>query len=60
MRAHLQAMQGRRVRLLMEKPEIGRTEGFALTRLPGSAIPGSVVSARILGTEGDVLVAEAA
>ena len=59
-RAHLDAMQGRQVMLLMEKRDLGRTEGFARTILPGDAAPGSMVAARILGTEGDLLVAEAA
>lgn len=59
-RAHLDAMQGRRVTLLMEKPDVGRTEGFARTRLAGVAQPGQIVAARISGSDGDLLVAEAA
>ena len=39
--AHLAAMQGRPVRLLMERPDLGRTEGFAQTRLPAISTPGS-------------------
>lgn len=56
---HLAAMHGRRVQLLMEKPDLGRTEGFAQTRLPGSRRPGSVVSARVTGRHAGVLLAEA-
>jgi threonylcarbamoyladenosine tRNA methylthiotransferase MtaB len=58
--AHLAAMQGARVTLLMERPDLGRTEGFAQTRLAGDHAPGAIVTARIVGAEGDVLVAEAA
>ena len=35
--AHLAAMQGRQVRLLMERPDLGRTEGFAQVRMAGSS-----------------------
>lgn len=58
--AHLAVMQGRRVRLLMERPDLGRTEGFAQTRLPGERPPGALVEARITGRAGDLLLAEAA
>jgi threonylcarbamoyladenosine tRNA methylthiotransferase MtaB len=57
---HLAEMQGRTVRLLMEKPDQGRTEGFALTRLATRATPGQIVSARITGAEGAGLLASAA
>jgi threonylcarbamoyladenosine tRNA methylthiotransferase MtaB len=56
--AHLSAMQGREVRLLMERPDLGRTEGFAQTRLGGAASPGSIVAARITGQDGGQLLAE--
>ena len=58
--AHLAAMAGRRVELLMEKPDLGRTEGFAQTRLRGAWRPGAVVPARITGREGGFLLAETA
>jgi threonylcarbamoyladenosine tRNA methylthiotransferase MtaB len=59
--AHLAAMQGRRVRLLMERPGLGRTEGFAQTRLPvGGHAPGAIVPARITGCDEGTLLAEAA
>ena len=58
--AHLAAMQGREVRLLMERPDLGRTEGFAQTRLDGAARPGAIVAARITGREDGLLVARAA
>lgn len=57
---HLISMQGRRVRLLMERPDMGRTEGFARTVLPGRHRPGAVVSARIIGQAEGLLRAEAA
>jgi threonylcarbamoyladenosine tRNA methylthiotransferase MtaB len=58
--AHHAAMQGRRVRLLMERPELGRTEGFARTRLGGAHAPGAIVAARITGEAEGLLLAEAA
>ena len=57
---HLAAMQGRRASLLIERPGLGRTEGFAQTRLVGDHRPGAVVPARIVGREDGLLVAEAA
>ena len=57
---HLAEMQGRTVRLLMEKPDQGRTEGFALTRLSAQARPGEIISARITGSDAAGLLAEAA
>jgi threonylcarbamoyladenosine tRNA methylthiotransferase MtaB len=58
---HLAQMQGAPVRLLMERPDVGRTEGFAPTRLTsGTQVPGAVVSARITGQDTGVLLAEAA
>ena len=58
--AHLAAMQGREVRLLMERPDVGRTENFAPVRLDGVAAPGTIVAARITGHEGERLLAVAA
>ncbi len=57
---HLGEMQGRRVRLLLEKPDLGRTEGFALTRFEGVGQPGEIVEARIVGRAEGMLVAAAA
>jgi threonylcarbamoyladenosine tRNA methylthiotransferase MtaB len=57
---HLADMQGRRVRLLMERPDVGRTEGFAQTRLAGERAPGTIVPARITGQSEGFLLAEAA
>ncbi|WP_424932723.1 tRNA (N(6)-L-threonylcarbamoyladenosine(37)-C(2))-methylthiotransferase MtaB [Amaricoccus macauensis] len=48
---HLDAIQGARVSLLMEKPNLGRTEGFALAQVNGSFKPGQIVPARISGLE---------
>ena len=58
--AHLAAMQGRPVELLMERPDLGRTQGFAQTRLPGDFAPGTIVRARITGQAEGLLLAEAA
>jgi threonylcarbamoyladenosine tRNA methylthiotransferase MtaB len=57
---HLAAMQGAKVRLLMERPGFGRTEGFAGTRLPGDHAAGAIVPARVVAQDGEMLVAEAA
>jgi hypothetical protein len=53
-------MQGRHVRLLMERPDLGRTEGFAQTRIEGTATPGTIVPARITGSAEGLLLARAA
>jgi hypothetical protein len=37
------------VRLLMERPDLGRTEGFAPARLATPAPPGAIVAARVTG-----------
>jgi threonylcarbamoyladenosine tRNA methylthiotransferase MtaB len=58
-RAHLAGMQGRRVQLLMEKPDLGRTEGFALTRLNTPAQPGAIVAALVTGDSASHLLADA-
>jgi threonylcarbamoyladenosine tRNA methylthiotransferase MtaB len=55
---HLDVMQGREVALLMEKPDLGRTEGFALTRLAQQCTPGAIVPARITSRAKGLLVAE--
>ena len=59
-RAHLAGMQGRRVELLMERPDIGRTEGFARTWVAGPHRPGSILRATITGAQEGMLFAEAA
>ena len=41
----------------MERPDLGRTEGFALARLRGAAAPGSVVRARVTGHAAETLEA---
>ena len=53
-------MQGREVRLLMERPDLGRTEGFAQTRLAGEHAPGAIVSRPHHRRAGGMLLAEAA
>jgi threonylcarbamoyladenosine tRNA methylthiotransferase MtaB len=59
-RVHLAAMQGRPVRLLMERPDLGRTEGFARARLAGRQADGAIVPARVVGRTDELLLAEAA
>jgi threonylcarbamoyladenosine tRNA methylthiotransferase MtaB len=59
-RRHLDSLAGRRVRLLMETPRRGRTEGFAQAELAGrAAAPGSIVEVCIEGREGELLRAAA-
>ena len=41
----------------MERPDLGRTEGFALARLAGAAAPGSLVRARVTGHGAEMLEA---
>lgn len=48
----LAAMVGRRASVLMEKPDMGRTEHFAEIRLSGDFAPGSLVDATITGCDG--------
>ena len=56
--AHVEALQGAEVSLLMQKPDFGRTEGFAPVRLARTARPGALVSARITGaTERELIAA---
>jgi threonylcarbamoyladenosine tRNA methylthiotransferase MtaB len=52
---HLARANGAQVSLLMERADLGRTEGFALARLTGPAAPGSVVRARVTGYGAEVL-----
>ncbi len=55
---HLSLMQGHSVEILMERPDLGRTEGFALTRITTPGTPGQIVAARIIGREENRLIAE--
>ncbi len=57
---HHAAMRGRSVRLLMERPDLGRTEGFAPARVAGPHRPGAIVDARVTGAAEGQLLAEAA
>lgn len=53
--AHFAALQGTRARLLMERPDFGRTEGFAPVHLAAPARVGAVVAARITGATTEAL-----
>ena len=57
--AHLAAMQGKAARLLMERPDLGRTEGFARARM-ATALTAGRWSPRGIGQSGETLLAEAA
>ena len=51
---HLQSVAGRRERVLIEKPGLGRTEGFTLVKLNGG-VAGAIVEVDIQGHDGSML-----
>ena len=51
---HLQSVTGRRERVLIEKPGLGRTEGFTLVKLDGG-VAGTIVEVDIHGHDGSML-----
>jgi len=53
---HLATMVGSRQQVLVERPDLGRTENFTLVRLHG-AKPGTIVPAQISGHDGSRLIA---
>ncbi|WP_421872135.1 tRNA (N(6)-L-threonylcarbamoyladenosine(37)-C(2))-methylthiotransferase MtaB [Nitratireductor rhodophyticola] len=55
---HLASLDGTRQRILIERPGLGRTEGFTLAALEGGQ-PGQIVEARIIGHDGERLTAVA-
>ncbi|SEB52083.1 threonylcarbamoyladenosine tRNA methylthiotransferase MtaB [Nitratireductor aquibiodomus] len=55
---HLASLDGTRQRILIERPGLGRTEGFTLAALEGGQ-PGQIVGARITGHDGERLTAVA-
>ncbi|WP_367717496.1 tRNA (N(6)-L-threonylcarbamoyladenosine(37)-C(2))-methylthiotransferase MtaB [Nitratireductor sp. GISD-1A_MAKvit] len=55
---HLASLDGTRQRILIERPGLGRTEGFTLAALEG-AMPGDIVEVRITGHDGERLTAVA-
>jgi len=54
-RRHLDAQAGRRHKVLMESPAMGRTEQFAEVLFPADQPVGAIVEARIAGREGERL-----
>lgn len=54
---HLTAQVGREHRILMENPSMGRTEQFTEVQFSTLQAEGQIVTARIIGSKGDVLVA---
>ncbi len=55
---HLASLEGTRQRILIERPGLGRTEGFTLAALEG-AQPGQIIEARVTGHDGERLTAVA-
>jgi threonylcarbamoyladenosine tRNA methylthiotransferase MtaB len=51
---------GRDIALLTESGDTGHSEHFAPVRLVAAAEPGRVIAARVTGSTGSVLLAEAA
>ncbi len=58
--AYLRSMQGKTISVLAEKPDIGRSEHFAVVRFADTRTPGSITDARVLGAENGALLTEAA
>jgi threonylcarbamoyladenosine tRNA methylthiotransferase MtaB len=54
--AYLQGRVGARERVLVETPELGRTEQFASTRLAGGAVAGDIVDVAITAAGNDHLI----
>ena len=50
--AYLDAQMGRQVELLMERDQVGRTPGFAEVEIDAQTPPGTLVSARVTGSDG--------
>jgi threonylcarbamoyladenosine tRNA methylthiotransferase MtaB len=55
-RRHLGSLAGTRQRILIERPGIGRTEGFTLAAIDGGS-PGEIVEASVTGHDGQHLFA---
>lgn len=49
---HLRAQVGREVELLVERPSVGRTPGFAELQLGSPAEPGEMLAARVTASDG--------
>jgi threonylcarbamoyladenosine tRNA methylthiotransferase MtaB len=58
--AYLNSMSGKSISVLAEKPDVGRTEHYAMVRFAEAQTPGQVLSARVLGSHDGALLAEAA
>jgi threonylcarbamoyladenosine tRNA methylthiotransferase MtaB len=56
----LESHLGRDIMLLTESDDTGHSEHFAPVRLASAAAPGQLITARVTGTTGSVLLAEAA
>ncbi len=54
-RTHLAALAGTEQAILVERPGIGRTEGFTLAKVDGDAAPGTIVTRRVTGHDGAML-----
>ena len=54
---HLAREVGRRIPVLTENAELGRTEGFTLVRLATAAVPGRIMDVTIAGHDGHELLA---
>jgi len=59
-RQFLAAQVAHTVSVLTETPDTGHSEHFAAVRLVAPAAPGRIVSARVVGVDGEALMAEAA
>ncbi|MEZ5812400.1 MAG: tRNA (N(6)-L-threonylcarbamoyladenosine(37)-C(2))-methylthiotransferase MtaB [Rhizobiaceae bacterium] len=59
-RAHLDTVTGTTQLVLVEKPGLGRSEGFTLAQIDGQHAPGTIVEAVVTGHDGAVLEARTA
>ena len=57
MARHLERQKGREHRILMESPDMGRTEQFTEVTFSAPQTEGSIVTATITGVSGHRLVA---
>jgi threonylcarbamoyladenosine tRNA methylthiotransferase MtaB len=58
--AFFETQQNKIVSILAETDRTGHTEHFAPVRLMSATTPGALISGRIIGSAGKVLLAEAA
>jgi threonylcarbamoyladenosine tRNA methylthiotransferase MtaB len=56
---YLAAQQGRELQVVIERPGLGRTPGFAQLHLKAAATTGTLLTARVIASDGKRLHGEA-